>query len=105
MNVDVGIWSKLTKIVVGLIVAAGLVAISLLFLPLIQKNERYRKQIMRLESQIQKEEASARQTREQIESMRNPEVVARLAREKLGYAKPDETVVIFESAPTNTFVR
>ena len=79
MNVDVGIWSKLTKIVVGLIVAAGLVAITLVYLPQIQKNERYRKEIMRLDEQIQKADALAKQTREQIESMRNPEVVARLA--------------------------
>lgn len=105
MNVDLGIWSKLTKIVVGLLVAAGLVAITLVYLPQIQKNERYRKEIMRLDGQIQKEEAVAKQIREQIESMRNPEVVARLARERLGYAKPDETVVVFEPAPTNTYRR
>ena len=105
MNVDLGIWSKLTKIVVGLIVAAGLVAITLVYLPQIQKNERYRKEIMRLDEQIQREEVAAKQTRDQIESMRSPDVVARLAREKLGYAKPDETVIVFESAPTNTLVR
>lgn len=105
MNVDVGIWGKLTKVVVGLIVAAGLVAVTLVYLPEIQTNERYRKEIMRLEDQIQKEEAIAKQTREQIESMRNPEVVARLARERLGYAKPDETVIVFEPAPTNTYRR
>ena len=105
MNVDLGIWSKLTKIVVGLIVAAGLVAITLVYLPQIQKNERYRKEIMRLDEQIQREELAAKQTREQIESMRNPDVVARLAREKLGYAKPDETVIVFEPAITNALLR
>lgn len=105
MNVDVGIWGKLTKVVVGLIVAAGLVAVTLVYLPEIKTNERYRKDIMRLEDQIQKEEAINKQTRAQIESMRNPEVVARLARERLGYAKPDETVIVFEPAPTNTYRR
>jgi cell division protein FtsB len=105
MNVDVGIWSKLTKVVVGLIVAACLFGISFLFLPEIRKNERYRKEIMRIEAQIQKEDAVGKQMREQIESMRNPEVVARLAREKLGYARADETVIIFEPAPTNTYRR
>jgi cell division protein FtsB len=105
MNVDLGIWSKLTKIVVALLVAAGLVAITLVYLPQIQKNERYRKQILRLDDQIQKEESLAKQTREEIEAMRNPQVVERLAREKLGYAKPDETVFIFQQPPVATTTR
>ena len=54
---------------------------------------------------LQLADRGSKQTRGQIESMRNPEVVARLAREKLGYAKPDETVIIFEPAPTNTYHR
>jgi cell division protein FtsB len=31
----------------------------------------------------------------------DPKTVERLTREKLGYARPDETVIHFESAPTN----
>lgn len=105
MNVDLGIWSKLTKLVVGLLVCAGLVAITLVYLPQIQKNERYRKQILRLDDQIQKEETLAKQTREEIEAMRKPKAVERLAREKLGYAKPDETVFIFQRPPVAAATR
>jgi cell division protein FtsB len=37
-----------------------------------------------------------------IESMNNdPKAVERLAREKLGYAKPGETVIRFEEVTTN----
>lgn len=102
MNVDLGIWSKLTKLVVGLILVAGLLGIGLWYLPLIQKNERYRKQMLHLDEQIQKQEVLAKQTRESIEAMRDPKVVERLARERLGYAKPDETVIIFEQPTTSS---
>jgi cell division protein FtsB len=38
----------------------------------------------------------------QINDLRNdPKTIERLAREKLGYARPDETVVRFEPAETN----
>ena len=43
MNVDLGIWSKLTKLVVALFLVAGLMTLALWYLPQIQKNERYRK--------------------------------------------------------------
>ena len=106
MNVDLGIWSKLTKLVVALFLVAGLMTLALWYLPQIQKNERYRKEILRLDSEIAKQEALARQTLENIETLRNdPKAVERLAREKLGYAKPGETVIIFDPAQTNTVAR
>jgi len=37
--------------------------------------------------------------------LHDPKTVERLTREKLGYARPDETVVRFESAGTNTAAR
>ena len=105
MNVDLGIWSKLTKLVVALILAAGLLGLALWYLPLIRQNERMRRELVRLDGEIQKQEVAAKQTRDQIESMRDPKVIARLARERLGYAKPDETVIVFEAPPTNLMVR
>jgi cell division protein FtsB len=104
VNVDLGIWSKLTKIVVALLLVAGLMILALWYLPLIRQNERMRREVIRLDGEIQKQEAAAKQTRESIETMRDPKVVERLARERLGYAKPDETVVVFEPAPTNSVV-
>jgi cell division protein FtsB len=103
VNVDLGIWSKLTKIVVGLVVLAVLLLIGMCYLPLIQENERMRANIYQLDQQLQQEEQKSRQLQSQIDALRNdPKTVERLAREKLGYAKPDETVVRFESPATNS---
>ena len=101
MNVDLGIWSKLTKAVVALVVLAVLLLIGMCYLPLIHQNERMRREIDRLDSELQKQEDISKQLRADVDALRNdPKTVERLAREKLGYAKPDETVVHFEN-PTN----
>jgi len=106
MNVDLGIWSKLTKVVVGLVVLAVLLLIGMYYLPLIQQNERMRTDIYRLDAQLQKEEEKSKQLKAEIDALRNdPKTVERLAREKLGYARPDETVVRFEAPVTNVPVR
>ena len=102
MNVDLGIWSKLTKVVAGLVVLAVLLLMGMCYLPLIQQNERMRREILRLDVQLQKEEAKSKQLKSEIDALRNdPKTVERLMREKLGYAKPDETVVRFEPTVTN----
>jgi cell division protein DivIC len=102
MNVDLGIWSKLTKVVVGLVVLAFLLLIGMCYLPLIHQNERMRREILRLDAQLQKEEEKSKQLKTEIEALRNdPKAIERLTREKLGYARPDETVVRFEPATTN----
>jgi cell division protein FtsB len=106
MNVDLGIWSKLTKVVVGLVVLAFLLLIGMCYLPLIQQNERMRREILRLDAQLQKEEEKSRQLKTEIEVLRNdPKTIERLMREKLGYARPDETVVRFEPPATNAPAR
>ncbi|MGA2180229.1 MAG: septum formation initiator family protein [Verrucomicrobiota bacterium] len=102
MNVDLGIWSKLTKVVVGLVVLAVLLLIGMCYLPLIHQNERMRREILRLDAQLQKEEEKSRQLKSEIDALRNdPKTIERLTREKLGYARPDETVVRFEPTATN----
>ena len=54
MNVDLGIWSKLTKVVVGLVVLAVLLLIGMCYLPLIHQNERMRAEKLRLEMELAK---------------------------------------------------
>ena len=106
MNVDLGIWSKLTKVVVGLVVLAFLLLIGMCYLPLIHQNERMRSEKLRLETELEKETEKSRQLQAQIEALRNdPKTIERLTREKLGYARPDETVVRFEPATTNAPAR
>lgn len=105
MNVDLGIWSKLTRVVIFLLLAAGLLGVALWYFPLIKQNERMRKEVLRLDTQIQKEEEAGKQVKTSIDGLRNdPKAVDRLAREKLGYAKPGETVIRFEETVTNRTV-
>ena len=102
MNVNLGIWSKLTKIVVGLVVLAVVLLIGVSYLPLIQQNERMQKEKLRLESELQAETAKSRLLQAEIEALRNdPKTIERLARETLGYAKTNEIVIRFESPATN----
>ncbi len=97
-KVDLGIWSKLTQAVVALVVVAVLILIGMTYLPLIHQNERMRREIQRLDTELQKQEEVSKQLRADIESLRNdPATVSRLVREKLGYAKADETVIRFET--------
>ena len=96
-KVDLGIWDKLTKAVVFLLIIAALLAVAVWYLPLIKQNERMRAEILRLEGEVTEEKKIAMRRKVNIEALRNdPETVERYAREKLGLAKPGETVIRFE---------
>jgi cell division protein DivIC len=98
MNVNLGIWSRLTSVVLVLVVAAVLLLIGTCYLPVIRENERMEAQIMKLEAQVQAEEDKSKNLQNQIDALQNdPKTVERLTREKLGYAKPNETVIYFEN--------
>jgi len=100
--VNTGIWGGLTNIVIALIVIAILSLIGICYLPLIQTNQRYREHILVLEKELQDATNHSKELQAQIDALRNdPKTVERLTREKLGYAKPNETVIHFETnAPT-----
>jgi len=101
-GVDLGIWSKLTRVVIFLIIVAVVLAVAIWYLPLVQQNERMRKEILRKDTLIQKEEEAAKQLKASTDALRaDPKAVERLARDKFGYAKPGETVVRFEETTTN----
>lgn len=100
--VDLGIWDKLTRAVTFLLVAAVIVGIGYLCVPLIQQNERMRQRNLELETQIQREEDAGRQLKASLDAQRSdPKAVERLAREKLGYAKPGEVVIRFQEPTTS----
>ncbi|HLP76418.1 MAG TPA: septum formation initiator family protein [Candidatus Paceibacterota bacterium] len=102
MNVNLGIWSKLTRVVIFLLLLAGILIVAASYLPLIQKNERFRREVLRLEEQKRKEEETQRQLKTSIDTLRHdPKAVERLARRNLGFAKPDEKVILFQKPPTN----
>ena len=106
MKVDFGIWSWLTKAVIALVVVAIMILFGFRYMPLIQQNERMRKEIFRLDAEIQKQAEISRQLQTEITALRNdPQTVERLMRGTLGYAKPDETVIRFEAGTSNSPVR
>ena len=97
-----GIWQYLTKLAVGLVVLAVALLIIMYYRPVIAENEQMRRDIFNLQEQIKAQQALALDYSNQIMILQNdPKTVERLTREKLGYARPDETVIHFESAPTN----
>lgn len=103
MNVDLGIWAKLTRVVIFLLFLAGILGVAVWYLPLIEHNQNSRKTILDLDKRIQAEEERKKQLKAAIDSLqRDPKAVERLARERLGYAKPGETVIHFEASLTNS---
>ena len=97
MNVNLGIWDKLSKLVLFLLFVAGVLGVFVWYLPLIQKNQRYRKEIISLDAKLAEQERQGRQMRNAIDSLQNdPKTVERMAREKLGWARTNEMVVRFE---------
>ncbi len=105
MNVADSIWDKLTRVVIVLLLVAGLAGLGLQFLPLIKQNERMRKVIFDLDLKVQTEMETKKQLSAAIDSMKkDPKAVERLAREKLGYAKAGETVFRFEAATNRIYL-
>jgi len=106
----VNIWDKLNKAVLLLLGLAGLLLVGVLYLPLIRQNERMRKEILRQDLQIQKEEELAKNLRASVEASYNdPKTVERLVRENLGYGRTNEIIIRFEAPagppPTNLIHR
>ena len=101
MNVPT-IWGRLTRLVLLLMFIAAVLLVWVWYLPLIRQNQAMRTHKLKLEEQIRKEEELNRQKKAAIEALRNdPAAVERLAREKLGLAKPGETIIHFEAPLTN----
>src|SRR5260370_41668647 len=102
MIVGFNVWDKLTRVVIFLLFIAGLLGVAVWYLPLIQQNERMRKEILRYDGLIQAKEETLKQSRNSLEVLRrDPKAVERLARERLGYGKPGETIIRFETPTTN----
>jgi cell division protein FtsB len=98
MRVNLGIWDKLSRVIIFLLFLAGLLGVFVWYLPLIKQNQRFRKELLALETKIQEQERLGRQLRLSIDAVQNdPRTVERLAREKLGLARTNETVIRFET--------
>lgn len=98
-QVNLGIWQRLTQLVIVLLFLAFMIGVFFWYLPLIHQNERMRKQLHLLEMQVAREQQASNQLTASISNLRNdPKTVERMVREKLGYARPGETVIYFEPA-------
>src|SRR5262245_702420 len=97
MNVNLGIWPKLTRVVIFLLFLAGALGVCVWYLPTIRQNEQMRKEILRLDGALKRAVNEAHSLDSSLRALRtDPKSVERLARESLGYAKPGETVIHFE---------
>lgn len=86
----------MSQLVIGLIVVACLMGVFFWYLPVYKDNQRMRQEILSLQTEIKVEESKQKQLETAIQNLRDdPKTVERLAREKLGYAKPGETVIFF----------
>ena len=47
MKVDLGIWDRLSRLIILLLIVAAVLGVALWYLPLIQQNERMRREIER----------------------------------------------------------
>jgi cell division protein FtsB len=100
MNLGLSIWDKLTRLVLGLVVAAAVLGIALWYQPVINKNRAMRARKLELEQKIAVESETARRLEAALRAMQDPKTVERLARERLSYAKPGEEVILFEPPAT-----
>jgi cell division protein FtsB len=99
------VWDKLTRVVIFLICAATVLGVALWYTPVIQQNERMRKEKFELDQKIAKELETSKRLEAQTKALQDPRTVERLARERLSYAKPGEIVIHFEPPATNNQVR
>ena len=99
MQVNLGIWDKLSRLIVFLLFLAGLLGVFVWYLPLIKQNQRFRKEVLALDTQIQEQERVGKQLRASIDAVQNdPRTLERLAREKLALARTNEVVIVFENS-------
>jgi len=97
-NVNVGIWDRLTRVVVFLLFIAGLIGLFFWYLPLIKQNQKYREALLDLDRKIEEQERYGRYLKGSIEAVqKDPRTLERHARERLGYARSNEIVIQFVS--------
>ena len=103
MKVNLGIWNQLTWVVIALGLVAGVLLVGCWYYPLLQQNERLRKQILKLGDQIRAEAETSRTLKASIDALNHdPKTVERQARETLNYARPGETIIRFENSASNS---
>ena len=89
-----GLLGKLTK---GVFVLLALVIVVALFIPLFRQSQRLSEEKYTLEQEIKTLELENKALEQEAAALsRDPKAVERVAREKMGWAKPEEKVYRFE---------
>lgn len=103
-QVNLGIFGWLNRLMIWLIVLAAIGLIIAKYLPLIQKNVRLRQELQLKQEEVQRLQRERQANQQRIQQLQNdPRTVEREARERLGFARPDEQVVTFkEVTPGST---
>jgi cell division protein FtsB len=106
MLAETNVWDQLTRLVKLLLFIAYLLVVAVWYLPLIHTNERLRKEMLRNDGLIAKQSQTYKQLHAASETLQhNPKAMERLAREKLGYGKPGEIIIRFDTPVTNAVAR
>lgn len=89
---------------VGLLTGVALVVLAVqVCLPKVRDNARLRRQLLDVQGQIHAEQQRLSEVKREVASLEHdPKAVERAARLKLHYARPNETVVVFEPARPTT---
>ena len=95
------VWHILARIVAGLLVAATGLLVGLWYWPLINTNERLRHELNDWQARVASERQQVAQKSNLVQLLTSDDrTIERLARERLGWARPGETVILFEATPT-----
>lgn len=102
MPTNGGLLSLLNKFTKGVILLVILAVVVTLFIPLFRESQGLRERKYDLEQQIKLLEAENKRLQEEATALsRDPKAVERVAREKMGWAKPNEKVYRFEPVKPN----
>ncbi len=97
MKPSVGIWTLLSRLIIFLIIMAAVTGVGLWYLPLIHKNQKMRQKDLQIQKKIEQQKALKEELESSVQALKtNATAIEQAARERLGYAAPDEIVIRFE---------
>jgi cell division protein FtsB len=94
------VWHILARIVAGLLVAATALLVGLWYRPLIHTNERLRRELNDWQDRVAVARQQVAQKSNDVQLLTSDDrTLERLIRERFGWARPGETVILFKAAP------
>ena len=97
LEVDFGVWGTIRKIALVVLVVGMFAGMVLLYIPVLRQNQRLQREIDLKREALNRQQQLQQQYMEQITALKtDPEAVERAVREKLGLARPNETIYHFE---------